>query len=54
MLLPALWLTLFSLRMILDAKDKSDLASWARYLEPIVRPWVGLSVIESSTAKTAS
>ena len=41
-LLPALWLTLFSLRMILDAKDKSDLASWARYLEPIVRPWVRL------------
>eukprot|EP00435_Cladocopium_sp_Y103_P027361 s490_g6.t1 len=40
-LLPGLWLTLFAIRMIKDSSgEKSDLVRWAKYLEPIVRPWV--------------
>ncbi|CAK8986251.1 unnamed protein product [Durusdinium trenchii] len=40
-LLPGLWLTLFAIRMINDSvNEKSDFVRWARYLEPIVRPWV--------------
>lgn len=40
-LLPALWLLLFAIRMVNDSLgSKSDVARCAKYLEPIVRPWV--------------